>query len=371
MTTTSPDPARRLPPTVLATCVLPWDDRLRFDEDAFREHVCLVAAHMTRHLYVFGTAGEGYTVTEAQFRDVARVFWDEARRCAGRGLGYRQFQISFPAWGRVSDAERDVFFAETCGRFGQAQFLHYNTPRGGRVLTGAEYGRLAAEHASLAAVKFTSSDAAVVAELARNAAPVQCFLTEPAYVLADGNYGLPVSLSGVRLGLPGRFQAARGAGLRELGRLAEAVDELLEDSFSAACPSAHMDGAYEKVLARAHGARLALRLLPPYQGAGTGYSPPPGPRGHRTRRRSGTYGTAPRSASARRAPPRRSGTSSVIRGWRSAWTTRSPASTSPCTARRSSWRAEATARWERINADGSRVVIVLRPVSVTGREQVR
>lgn len=288
MTMTSREPARRLPPTVLATCVLPWDDRLRFDEDAFREHVRLVAAHMTRHLYVFGTAGEGYAVTEAQFRDVARVFWDEARRWAvtpmlgvisnslgtvierlefGLDLGYRQFQISFPAWGRVGDAERDVFFAETCGRFGQAQFLHYNTPRGGRVLTGAEYGRLAAEHASLAAVKFTSSDAAVVAELVRNAAPVQCFLTEPAYVLADGNCGLLVSLSGVRLSLPGRFQAASGSGLRELGRLAEAVDELLEDSFSAACPSAHMDGAYEKVLARAHGARLALRLLPPYQGA--------------------------------------------------------------------------------------------------------
>jgi hypothetical protein len=31
---------------------------------------------------------------------------------------------------------------------------------------------------------------------------------------------------------------------------------------------------------------------------------------------------------------------------------------------------EATARWERINADGSRVVIVQRPVSVTGPEQV-
>jgi len=285
---TSPEPARRIPPTALATCVLPWDDRLRFDEDAFREHVRLVAAHMTRHLYVFGTAGEGYAVTETQFRDIARVFWDEARRCAatpmlgvisnslgtviervefGLGLGYRQFQISFPAWGRVGDAERDVFFRETCGRFGEAQFLHYNTPRGGRVLTGAEYGRLAGEHASLAAVKFTSSDAAVVAELVRNAAPVQCFLTEPAYVLAGGNCGLLVSLSGARLGLPGRFQAARGAGLRELGRLAEAVDELLEDSFRAACPSAHMDGAYEKVLARAHGARLALRLLPPYQGA--------------------------------------------------------------------------------------------------------
>jgi dihydrodipicolinate synthase/N-acetylneuraminate lyase len=286
----SPAGSRRLPPTALATCVLPWDDRLRFDEEAFREHVRLAAAHMTRHLYIFGTAGEGYAVTETQFRDIARVFWDEARRCGvtpmlgvistslgtvierlefGLELGYRQFQISFPSWGRVSDAERDAFFRQTCGRFGGAQFLHYNTARGGRVLTGREYGRLAAEYPSLAAVKFTSSDAAVVAELVRNSAPVQCFLTEPAYVLAppDAGCGLLVSLSGARLGLPGRFQAARGDGLRALGQLAAAIDDLLEDSFRAACPAAHMDGAYEKVLARAHGARLPLRLLPPYQGA--------------------------------------------------------------------------------------------------------
>ena len=280
--------ARRLPPTVLATCVLPWDDQFGFAEDDFRAHVRLVAAHMTRHLYIFGTAGEGYAVTDAQFQDIARIFWDEARQCGvtpmlgvistslgtviervefGLDLGYRQFQISFPSWGRLSDTERDVFFGETCGRFTQAQFLHYNTPRGGRVLTGREYGRLAGEYASLAAVKFTSSDAAVVTELVTNAGPVQCFLTEPAYVLANGDCGLLVSLSGVRLDLPGRFKAARDAELRELGRLAEAVDGLLEECFRADCPSAHMDGAYEKVLARAHGANLALRLVSPYQGA--------------------------------------------------------------------------------------------------------
>lgn len=33
--------------------------------------------------------------------------------------------------------------------------------------------------------------------------------------------------------------------------------------------------------------------------------------------------------------------------------------------------AEASVRWERINADGSRVVIVLRPVSVTSGQQVK
>ena len=33
--------------------------------------------------------------------------------------------------------------------------------------------------------------------------------------------------------------------------------------------------------------------------------------------------------------------------------------------------AEATARWNRINADGSRVVILLRPARLTGRQQVK
>jgi hypothetical protein len=32
---------------------------------------------------------------------------------------------------------------------------------------------------------------------------------------------------------------------------------------------------------------------------------------------------------------------------------------------------EATARWDRINADGSRVIIILRPTRMTGRQQVR
>ena len=32
---------------------------------------------------------------------------------------------------------------------------------------------------------------------------------------------------------------------------------------------------------------------------------------------------------------------------------------------------EATARWNRINADGSRVIIIMRPTRVTGRQQFR
>jgi dihydrodipicolinate synthase/N-acetylneuraminate lyase len=187
----------------------------------------------------------------------------------GLQTGFRQFQVSFPSWGMVSDTERDVFFREVCGRFGDAKFLHYNIPRGRRVLTGAEYRRLARRHPNLAAIKFSSNDAAVVRELVTGCGPLQCFLTEPAYVLARDylQCGLLVSLSGARLGLPRRFAAATGPELRRLGELAYRIDDLLEQCFRETSPEAHMDGAYEKVLARAHGASLPLRLLPPFQGA--------------------------------------------------------------------------------------------------------
>ncbi len=184
-------------------------------------------------------------------------------------MGYRQFQISFPSWGTVSDTERDLFFREICGRFPQGKFLHYNVSRSGRVLTGAEYSRLAGRHRNLVAIKFTSSKRAVVHELVRGAGPIQCFLTEPAYVLAReiAACGLLVSLSGVRLELPRRFMEAPQAELSSLGRLAMKIDGLLEECVGATSPAAHMDGAYEKLIARAHGARLPLRLLPPFEGA--------------------------------------------------------------------------------------------------------
>jgi dihydrodipicolinate synthase/N-acetylneuraminate lyase len=245
---------------------------------------------MTKHLYIFGTAGEGYAVTDRTFREIATVFYDQAQQCEvtpmlgvishslgtviervefGLITGYRQFQISFPSWGTVSDAERDLFFREICGRFPDGKFLHYNVPRSGRVLTGAEYGRLAARHRNLVAIKFTSSDRAVVHELVTGASPVQCFLTEPAYVLAREIIacGLLVSLSGARLELPRRFMEAQEAELSFLGRLAMTIDSLLEESVGATSPAVHMDGAYEKLIARAHGATVPLRLLPPYEGA--------------------------------------------------------------------------------------------------------
>lgn len=53
-----------LPAAILATAVVPWTDRYEFDEAVFRREVLTIARNLTHHIYVFGTAGEGY----ARFR---------------------------------------------------------------------------------------------------------------------------------------------------------------------------------------------------------------------------------------------------------------------------------------------------------------
>src|SRR5947208_14798485 len=70
---------KRYPRCILATCCVPWDESYRFAEAIFRRGVRHALAG-TPHLYVFGTAGEGYAVTDQQFDQVVTAFADEMRR---------------------------------------------------------------------------------------------------------------------------------------------------------------------------------------------------------------------------------------------------------------------------------------------------
>src|SRR5882757_1918331 len=71
--------AQTAAPTILATAVIPWDERFEFQEDVFRRQVHTLARELTRDLYVFGTAGEGYAVTERQFDQITRAFWESSQ----------------------------------------------------------------------------------------------------------------------------------------------------------------------------------------------------------------------------------------------------------------------------------------------------
>ena len=273
-------------PAILATAVVPWNERFEFQEDVFRRQVYIIARDLTKHIYLFGTAGEGYGVTETQFDQITRSFWSCAReaqvtpmvglislslptiierieRC--RALGFRLFQLSLPSWGALNDAEVDRFFAETCGRFRDCQFHHYNLMRTKRLLTSVEYRRLAAAHPNLIAVKNSTTDPAVIADLMTMTPRLRFYITEFGYAIARKTHdvGLLISLATINAERAKRFvagtDAQRAADLEELKGVIAGL--------KAAGDKFHIDGAYDKMLYRMTDPTFPLRLLPPYTSA--------------------------------------------------------------------------------------------------------
>ena len=72
---------KRFPSGIMCTCCVPWDVQFHFAEAIFRRNV-RQALSATPHVYVFGTAGEGYAVSERQFDEVVAAFADEMRKAA-------------------------------------------------------------------------------------------------------------------------------------------------------------------------------------------------------------------------------------------------------------------------------------------------
>lgn len=276
---------KRFPPAIVATCVVPWTAQFELDEPRFRRNIREQLVRLTRHLYVFGTAGEGYAVSDAQFDRIARIFWDEMRQGGGdamlgvislslptvieriaRGLalGFPRFQISFPSWGALSDAEVDRFFQETCGRFPEAEFLHYNLQRTKRVLGAQDYARIAPRHPNLVAVKMGGgTDRAKLVELVTCAPDVQFCFGAAAFARIRDEHECAhlISIASTNLARGREFTDARG---EKLAAMARELDLVLTALSAAAGDSVHMDGVYDKLLWKLHDPSFPLRLLPPY-----------------------------------------------------------------------------------------------------------
>jgi hypothetical protein len=275
--------AKRFPATMLATCPLPWTKTGDLDVDLFRSSIARQATALTPHLYLFGTAGEGYAVTDTQFREAVKVFQgampDNAHPMIGiislslgtiieriewvRAAGIREFQLSLPSWGALTDREVDMFFRETCGRFPDCRFLHYNLGRVKRVLTGHDYARLAAAHPNLVAIKMGGEDPAAFESLLTEAPSLQCFFTEFGYATMRDRFecGLLVSVSSIHWENSRRYFLARGAELAAMRDELRGIHRALKDAVGDA---AHMDGAYDKLFVKLHEPDFPLRLLPPY-----------------------------------------------------------------------------------------------------------
>lgn len=275
------------PPAILATAVVPWTKEYQFDGPCFRRQVHTIARDLTRHIYIFGTAGEGYAVSERQFDEITQAFWQSAQECGAspmvglislslptiierieraRALGFRRFQLSLPSWGALSDRELDSFFAETCGRFPDCEFHHYNLLRTKRLLTAADYRRIADAHANLIAVKASTSDPAILADLLTVSPRLRFFFTEMGYAIARRTHdvGFLISLASVNPRRAKAFvagdDAQRTADVADFHAMAATLKEIAANRF-------HIDGAFDKMLFRVSDPAFPLRLLPPYVGA--------------------------------------------------------------------------------------------------------
>ena len=277
--------------TILATCCIPWQDDGTLAEETFRRSIRALTERGLRDLYVFGTAGEGYAVTERAFDRIVDVFVDEAAACRATPMvgiislslptvierieraasrGVREFQISLPSWGTLADAEVELFFGETCARFPELHFLHYNLPRSGRLLSGRQYAALAATHPNLVATKYGGPDLRLMTGLLQEAPALRHFFTEFGYgagsALGAPGFLISFSSSGVRRARE-YFEAGQRGDLQALARTQLELAALHQELVDAVGPGPHMDGAFDKMFSRLLVPEFPLRLLPPYLGA--------------------------------------------------------------------------------------------------------
>ena len=281
----------RYPQSILVACPSPWDEQFELVEEILRQEVREVIAAGFRHVYVFGTGGEGYAVDTRRFRNVVDVFYEETRdpdvsAMVGviglstpqiverieyaHDVGFRMFQISLPSWGALADDELLRFFSDVCGRFPDSRFLNYNLPRTKRVLTGADYGPIIAKVPNLVATKTTGGGMAAAEELIRNAGELQHFMGEGNFPHGSmfGECSLLASYAELSPKMTfALFEAGRTQEAGELMRLQHAFQKMGTDLWAAPAPGPHMDGAFDKMLVKLGMLpEFPLRLLSPYRG---------------------------------------------------------------------------------------------------------
>jgi dihydrodipicolinate synthase/N-acetylneuraminate lyase len=183
--------------------------------------------------------------------------------------GFRAFQISLPCWGVLNDAEVLRFFRDVCGTFPDARFLHYNLMRAKRLLTAADYRRIADQVPNLAATKNTGTNVTTTAELMRIVPEIQHFFGESMFPTGC-LYGECSLLSSFAPMLPSKtrqfFEYGRS---RQFEKLFSMQRDYLTVVDAVLVPMRRrelIDGAYDKVLVRLGGLPMPLRLLSPYEG---------------------------------------------------------------------------------------------------------
>ena len=283
---------KRFPRLQLCAACVPWTEDFQLDVPLFRKGVRLLCEQGAGSIYLFGTAGEGYAVNREQYLQIVTEFMDEMKnfpkvipmvgvismsmteimeriRLAGE-LGVRYFQISFPNWGTVTNAEAFRFFKTVCGAFPEYFFMHYNNAlRSRKRLAPRDYQQLVEEIPNLVAVKFIAPSFEEIQVFAQLDLPLRVFFLEYAYgygSMVYGEFGYLASVTNCDYRI---MRAYYQAGLEKdwdtILKIHNDFPALYQSLFEK-CPGDKIDSAYDKLFLQFHIPEFPARILPPYEG---------------------------------------------------------------------------------------------------------
>lgn len=281
---------KRYPPHAITTVCVPWDEDFQFQRGVFAKAVEALVAAKLPALYLFGTAGEGYAVDEAQYLAITKAFLqdlkgsgveamvgvislstsDILRRVAlAAELGVTDFQISFPSWGKLSDEEAYAFFHQVCDAFPTCRFMHYNNGgRSKKLLDYTHYTRLAKEIPNLVAVKYMNDSMEDIINIQSADLPIQFILSEYGYGMGAlyGECGMLFSSSVMCPEAAwALYHAGRQKDVEAITRLEREV-AVTQQALFRAVPQPIMNAGYDKMYTKALVPNMPLRLYPPYIG---------------------------------------------------------------------------------------------------------
>ena len=277
-------------PSYLVSVPIPWNDDQSFDKELFTEILGELKKQYCDGLYLFGTSGEGYAITDEEFTEIVAHFkeqtWDfpgflqvgcfglssaqVKLRCAVcMEIGIEQAQVTLPFWKELNDEELELFFQDICHSFPEMKFLLYNNPRNKRKLKGWELEDIHKKYPNLVAAKTGSGNWMEIYELLTNSPSINHFLTEGAFPFGSTirEVGLIPSYNYIFTERCRMFFEAVISSERE--RAESLHNEIMEFHLKTALPllnKGYIDGAIDKAYARLGGLNIPLTVRSPYQG---------------------------------------------------------------------------------------------------------
>ena len=276
-------------PSYLVSVPIPLNEDQSFDKELFTEILGKLKNQYCDGLYLFGTSGEGYAITDEEFLEIVSHFkeqtWDfqgflqvgcfglssaqvKLRCGVCMEIGIEQAQVTLPFWKELNDEELDLFFQDICHSFPDMKFLLYNNPRNKRKLKGWELENIHKKYPNLVAAKTGSGNWMEIFELLTNSPSINHFLTEGAFPFGSmiREVGLIPSYNYIFTDRCRMFFEAVISSERERAEILHT--EIMKFHLKTALPllnKGYIDGAIDKAYARLGGLNIPLTVRSPYQ----------------------------------------------------------------------------------------------------------